>query len=78
MVSGVLEFLKNNPDAYQRELNDEQIESLAEAALALSLGDEAGRVQFSQLISQEIVHLVKDIVTDLFEKYKQVIFLQAL
>lgn len=68
VVSGVLDYLKNNPESYQRELNDEQIESLTEAAL--SLGDPAARSQFSQLISQEAVHVVKEIVTDMFEKYK--------
>lgn len=57
VLSGVLEFLKNNPDAYKRELNDEQIESLAE--MTLNLGDPTGRIKFSQLISHEVVHLLK-------------------
>lgn len=71
VVSGVLDYLKTNPESYQRDLNDEQIESLTEAAL--SLGDPAARSQFSQLISQEVVHVVKEIVTDMFEKYKTVV-----
>lgn len=70
VVTGVLEILKNNTDAYQRELDAEMIESVANAAL--SLDDPEGRTQFSHLISKDVAHLVSD-ATDMFEKYKKVI-----
>lgn len=43
------------------------------ANVGLSLSDPEGKTQFSQFTSQEVVHLVSDIVTDIFEKYNKII-----
>lgn len=71
VIIGVLEVLKNNSDVYQKELDAKMIENIANVGLSLS--DPEGKTQFSQFTSQEVVHLVSDIVTDIFEKYNKII-----
>ncbi|KAL8157258.1 hypothetical protein AgCh_002092 [Apium graveolens] len=69
LVGGVLEILKTNPSTYQRQLNEEEVENLARAALDLS--DPGNRTEFTQFVSNEVLHLVKELVEDMFKRYQE-------